>query len=463
MTTAADSERVDVAIVGGGIAGLTVAYDLRQSGCRTLVLESRQRLGGVIATTRTKDLVLEGGPDALLVQKPAGVELCRELGLGPYLVSTLEPRTAFVLRSGRLHSIPAATHLGLPLTTEALEGLTMLSEEGRARVAEDLTNPRGPQHDGDESIGAFLSRRFGGEFVAAIAQPLLGGIHAGDVSRLSVRALFPELARLDAAGGSLLEALRARRVPRDPDGLFRGLDGGMGRLVESIAAKLPDRAVRVGSTVTAVSRGDRFVLEVSQGRRVEARSIVLAVPAWQAADLVSGLDATLSAACRAIPYVSSATIALAYRRAAVGRPPAGMGFVVPRGEATRLLAVSWVSSKWPRRAPGDVVLIRAFAGGALERDHLDLDDATLVSQVHDDLAGLLAPSSRPIHTRVDRWDNAGPQYEVGHLDRVARIESAASRWPGLFLTGSALHGVGIPDTVEAARRTARAVRTALGS
>jgi oxygen-dependent protoporphyrinogen oxidase len=454
MATGRDCERVDVAIVGGGIAGLTVAYDLRKSGCHTLLLEAQDRVGGLIQTTETDGLILEGGPDALMTQKPAGLGLCRELGLEAEIVPTKAPRTAFVLRGGILHPLPADTYLGLPLTTAALEGLTMLPPEGRARVARDLTHPQPPSIDADESVGACLRRRFGADFVAAVAQPLLGGIHAGDVDKLSLRALFPDLAKLDASGGSLLAACRAGTGRRDPDGVFRGLAGGMRQLTEALRRTLPTSAVRTGTRAVAISSGEGFDIEMADGTRIATDRVVLATPAWASASLLAGLDDALSDACGAIAYASSAVVSLAYRRADVGHSLAGTGFVVPRHEPTRLLAVSFVTSKWPGRAPDDVVLLRAFAGGTLDEDVLEMDDRSLAEGVHRDLEALLRLKRPPIHTRVARCHKAGPQYEVGHLSRVAAIESAAERWPGLFLTGSAYHGVGIPDTIAAARRTA---------
>ncbi len=408
----------------------------------------------MILTTETDGLVIEGGPDALVTQKPAGLALCRELGLEAEIVPTQVPRTAFVLRGGILHPLPADTYLGLPLTTEALEGLTVLSPAGRARVARDLTHPQPPLADADESVGACLGRRFGHEFVAAVAQPLLGGIHAGDVDKLSLRALFPDLAKLDASGGSLLAACWAGTGRRDPDGVFRGLAGGMRRLTEALRSALPADAVRTGARVIAVSSGEGFDLKMADGTRIAADCVVLATPAWETASLVAGLDDALSEACGTISYASSAVVSLAYRRADVGHSLAGTGFVVPRHETTRLLAVSFVTSKWPGRAPDDVVLLRAFAGGTLDEDVLEMGDRQLVDRVHRDLAAVLRLQRPPIHTQVYRCNKAGPQYEVGHLSRVAGIEDAVARWPGLFLTGSAYHGVGIPDTIAAARRTA---------
>jgi oxygen-dependent protoporphyrinogen oxidase len=228
----------------------------------------------------------------------------------------------------------------------------------------------------------------------------------------------------------------------------------MRRLTEALRSTLPASAVRTGTRAVAVSPGEGFEIEMADGTRIVADRVVLATPAWASASLVAGLDDALSDTCGTIAYASSAVVSLAYRRADVGHSLAGTGFVVPRHESTRLLAVSFVTSKWPGRAPDDVVLLRAFAGGTLDEDVLEMDDRTLAEGVHRDLEALLRLKRPPIHTRVARCNNPGPQYEVGHLSRVAAIEVAAERWPGLFLTGSSYHGVGIPDTIAAARRTA---------
>ena len=333
----------------------------------------------------------------MLVQKPAALALCRELGLADEIVSTESPRTAFVLADGRLHAFPPDTRLGLPLTRAAVDGLTMLSAEERARVARDFDAPAPPAGADDESVGAFTTRRFGEAFTRRIAQPLLGGIHAGDVDRLSLRALFPPLADADAAGGSVLAALAARagaarwrwrlsRPARRHGPAARGADA---------------RPARRGRCARASrSRGSRpgqpFRVVAASGLEVAARAVVLAVPAAVAARLVAPFDATLAGACDELRAVSSATVTLGYPRDRVAHPCSGMGFIVPRGESTRLLAVSWVSSKWAGRAPRDWVVLRAFAGGAFDADVLEASDDALVAQTHADLAPILGISGLPM-------------------------------------------------------------------
>lgn len=445
---------VDVAVVGGGLAGLTLARDVHRRGRTPLVLEAGPRFGGVVQSEHVDGVLVEGGPDAMLAQKPAALALCRELGLGDEIVSTAAPRTAFVLAGGRLHAFPPDTRLGLPLTRAAADGLTMLTPGERARVARDFDDPAPPPRTDDESIGAFTTRRFGEAFTRRVAQPLLGGIHAGDVDRLSLRALFPPLADADAAGGSVLAALASRAGAPDADGAFRGLRGGMGQLPAALLRALPGSAVRARESVAWIAPGQPYRVVTAGGLEVAARAVVLTVPAAIAAPLVAPFDATLAASCAELRAVSSATITLGYPRDRVAHPCSGMGFIVPRGEDTRLLAVSWVSSKWAGRAPRDWLVLRAFAGGAFDADVLDASDEQLVASTHADLARLLGIDGPPVFARLHRWHGASPQYEVGHLARVARIGAQLARTPGLFLTGSAYRGVGMPDVIADARATA---------
>jgi oxygen-dependent protoporphyrinogen oxidase len=455
---------LDVLIAGGGISGLAAARDLTRAGRRVRLIEARTRLGGVIATEQIEGMTVEAGPDSLLMTKPSAAALCDELGLT--LVPTLPPRTAYILRDGALHAIPKGSVLGIPATPDAIEQASMLSPAGRARVALDLTQPSPATRDDDESIGAVVRRRFGDEAVRYLAQPLLGGIHAGDVELLSIRALFPRMAALDREPGSLLQALtRDRKGGAGEDGLFRSIPGGLGTLIDAIARQLPIDAVSLGTSVVKLDANAHggFIATLSNGERADARAVILAVPAYTVASIVASIDAPLAHVCASITYSSSATITLAYRRDDVSDPLSGTGFVVPRGEsATRLIGASWVTSKWANRAPADIVMLRAFAGGTLDRDLLDRDDDDLIALAHEDLARLHHLRARPRIAKVYRWMNAGPQYEVGHLTRVAAIETRLTWHRGLFITGSAFRGIGIPDTVADARGVAEQVHRWLG-
>ena len=449
---------VDVIVVGGGIAGLSAGYELHTRGVRVAILERAAHAGGVILSEQVDGFTIDAGPDALLTQKPEAVQLCEAIGLGNRLVPTRPPRLAFIQRGGRLHTLPAASVLGIPTAFGPFLRTQLFSWSGKLRMGAEIFVA--PRRDGaDESIGQFIGRRFGDEAVTYLAEPLLAGIHAGDVNRLSVRALFPRLVETEAQHGSLLRAFRRSAAPAQPDGAFRSLPGGLSEMVCALVAALPSGALRVNSPVTAFTgcAGGPFRVDTETDRAIEARAIIFSTPAYVTGALVNDLDAGLAALCHEVPYASTATIALAFPRAAVAHPLHGSGFVVPRTEGTGILAASWLSSKWPHRAPENRVLLRTFVGGARDPWALSDSDDELIDRSLRALTPLLGIGAAPLLARVYRFDRASAQHEVGHLARVAAIDRALARHPGLFITGSGFRGVGIPDCIADARVTARHV------
>ena len=459
---------VAVAVVGGGITGLAAAFELHRREVPFVLLEGSPRLGGMIRTETVDGFTIDAGPDSLLVHKPAALTLCRELGLGPRLVPTGEPRAAYVLRRGRLRRLGRASVLGIPTRPGPLFLDGPLSSRGRLRMALDLARPA-RQAEEDESVAAFFRRRFGSEAVDFLAEPLLAGIHAGDVERLSVRALFPTLVEAERSDGSVVRGLRRQSAGRarrgGGDGPFRSLPGGLGELVAAVSRTLPAESVRCGCAAREVAGDGPFRITLSDGGAVVARQVLLAVPARAAAALLEPLDAEASRLCAAIRHTSTATVVLAYPRDAVGRPVRGSGFVVPRVErgATGLsiMAATAVSSKWPGRAPEGRALFRGFVGGAHDPEALAAPDDELVDRVHRDLARVLRVTATPTLARVYRWPHANPQHEVGHLTRVTAIDARLDRLPGLHLTGAAFRGVGIPDCIAAGRSAAGAAADAV--
>jgi oxygen-dependent protoporphyrinogen oxidase len=377
------------------------------------------------------------------------VTLCRELGIEDRLVRTLEPGGAYVLRGGRLHPLGEGSFLGFPVTVGALLRSSLFSAAGKVRMAGEVFVSRRPG-DEDESIAAFVRRRFGREAVDYLAEPLLAGIHAGDVDRLSIHALFPRLVEAERRAGSVLRALRTTPLPR---GGFVSLPGGLGELVETLARALPDGTVVTSSRVTALRRAGTFVLESERGT-VTARTVILAVPAHAAGPLLRGVDAPLASLCESVPYASTATVALGYRRDRIGHAMRGTGFVVPRLEHRAILAGTWVTSKWPGRAPEGHALLRAFLGGGRDPHRVDQPDAALIGAARDELSALLHIDGPPVFSRLYRWTRQSPQYEVGHLERVARIDARLAGLPGLFTTGSGYRAIGIPDCIADGRETA---------
>ena len=478
---------VPFAVVGGGISGLAAAFELHRQGVRFLLFESSGRLGGLIRTEQADGFTLDAGADSLLVEKPAAIELCRELDLADRLVPTLPPRRAYVLRRGRLRPLPHGAPFGIPASLAALAGSDHVSWSGRLRMAFDLLEPRGRAHAEDESIASFFRRRFGREAVDILAEPLLAGIHAGNAERLSMRALFPRLVEAERVHGSVIRGMRAvsgARAAARRDGPFRSLPDGLEALPRAIVTALPAASIRCRSAVAAItpacadgpaaraataapvsstapasaSAGGPYALQLA-GRApgVTADQVICALPAAATARLVGGMNEPIARLCRQLPATSTAVVALAFPRGAVAHRLDGSGFVVPRTEgAFSLLAATWISSKWPGRAPEGQVLLRGFVGGARAPELLDRSDDDLIDLVSGDLARLLGIRGAPSLTRVYRWTDANPQIEVGHLDRLARIDEHLAGLPGLRIVGAAFRGVGIPDCVAAGRAAARA-------
>ena len=448
----------DCVIVGGGIAGLAAAWELLQHGVRPLVLEREARAGGVIRTEMADGFVIDAGPDALLIQKPAAVNLCRELGLGDRLVPTLTPRTAFIVRGRRLVPLPEGSMLGIPTSVKPFITTRLFSATAKVRMAMELFIP--PRRDDrDESIGSFMRRRFGEEAVTYLAEPLLAGIHAGDVNKLSMRSSFPRLTDAERTHGSILRALSSMHAGPAPQGAFLSLPGGVEELVHALLVRFPADTIRCGAAVTAISGRGPYVVTLQSGDSIEARSVIVAAPAWAASTILAPVDPELSRLAGEVRYVSSATIAIGLHREQVAHPLQGSGFVVPRVERHVLMAGSWVSSKWPHRAPAGAVLLRGFVGGATDEGVLQRSDQDIADAVFSEFATLLKISGQPLLTRVYRWMRANPQHEVGHLDRMAAIDARLAALPGLYVTGSGFRGTGLPDCIADGRATgARAGR-----
>lgn len=444
----------DVAVVGAGISGLAAAYELRKRKITVLVLEKSERPGGVIQTERVGEFVIDAGPDSLLVQKPAALALCSEIGLGDRLIPTKAPRTAYILRKGLLHPLPGASVLGFPTRIRPMLRSTLFSMTAKARMGAEILIPRRRQRT-DESIGSFVRRRFGEEAVKYIADPLLAGIHSGDVDRLSMRALFPRFLEAEARSRSVIRAFRRVHAPRNADGMFRSFPTGLGELIDGLMRVIPKESLRFGTAATRLeASGAEFVVHVDGGAPIRARAVILACPAFVAADLVRDLDPELSGLCASIRYLSTATVALAFPREAVHHPLLGTGFVVPRSEGLNITAGAWISSKWPLRAPEGHVLLRAFMGGARDPDVLARTEGELTEVALRELSGILDIRGVPEFSRVYRWPKSSGQLEVGHLDLMAKIDAHLTRHPGLFASAAGFRGVGIPDCVADARAEA---------
>ncbi|HEY8943527.1 MAG TPA: protoporphyrinogen oxidase [Polyangiaceae bacterium] len=477
-------EEADVVVVGGGISGLTTAFAVhsRRPDLRLRVLEARSRTGGNIRTERVQDHVIDAGPDSFLRTKPHAIELCRELGLeSEFLTTRTQARSAFVVHRGALERLPAGMVLAVPTRLGPMLRTPILSVPSKLRVLCDIVLPA-RKTAGDESIGDFLTRRFGEQAAARIGAPLLGGIYAGDVSNLSVRATFPQLAELEDRWGSVIYGLFAAQLarasgdaPAAPSGKmarirsllawmqresdhgqspFLSLRGGLGTLIDRLAERLPPGTIRTDTPVRAIeSESGSFTIRTERGV-LRARAVVVCSPAHAAAQFLP--SGRLATELGQIPYASTATVFFSLSERALTHPLDGVGFIVPEGES-EILASTWVSSKWDARAPAGSVLLRAFLGGVRSPGLLERSDAELVGVAQRELERLMGPLGEPRFTRVYRYERASPQPTVGHPARMERVRAELAALPGLALAGAPYDGVGIPDCVRQGRAAAEAV------
>lgn len=457
-----------VVVVGGGISGLATAFALQEQAAaaglslRCTVLESGSSWGGKIVTRRVGGLVTEAGPDSFLSQKPAGIELCARLGLADQLIDTNETaKKAFVLQNGRLYELPEGLVSFVPKQLGSFLRSRLLSWTGVMRMGLEVVIPRGPS-EGDQSVADFLRRRFGTEAFERVLEPLMAGIYAGDAEQMSLRATFPAFFELEQRYGSVIRGMMAARKKGSamPAGgckrsMFVSLKNGLGELVTALTARLAQQGVelRLGSRVDAVRVRSHqpgrwmYDLILDDDSSLSSEGLVLATPAYVSAELLRPLTPMAAKLLEMIPYTSTATISMAYPAETVAGAVVGFGFIVPRKEGRDLIAATWTSLKWPYRAPSDQVLVRCYVGGVGREGILLLDDERLVLRVRAELSDLCGVKATPGYVEVNRWPKAMPQYTLGHLDRLAQLDAALSRYGGLVLTGAGYRGVGIPDCI----------------
>jgi protoporphyrinogen/coproporphyrinogen III oxidase len=464
-----------IIVIGGGIAGLAAAHRLLElkhaagSQLEILLLERSHRLGGCIATERFRDFVVEAGPDSFISEKPAALRLCERLGLSERLMSTHPAyQKIHVVHRGRLVPLPEGFFLLAPTRLGSFLKTPLFSWPGKLRIATELLRPR-LQSDDDESLASFVRRRFGAEILERIAQPLIGGIYASDPEKLSLAATMPRFKEMEKTRRSVIRAMwseqrdRARR-PNAGRGarwsLFVTLIDGMQELVDALVTSLPGGGIRVDSPVSGILRDQRekrWTIHIDSGESLTADGIILATPAFCSGPLLTDLAPQAATELSAISYASTVTVSLAYRTDDFPTPPSSFGFVVPAVEGRNIMACTFSSLKYPGRAPAGQILLRTFSGGSLQPELFHDDDATVERNVRGELANLLGVTAKPLFVRIWRHPNSMPQYHVGHLGRIRRIESALSQFPTLALAGSAYHGVGISDCVRSGEEAAETI------
>jgi len=466
-----------VVIIGGGIAGLASAYALlrksRKAGksLEITLLEKEDRWGGKIHTLNQEGFVVEGGPDAYLAAKPWMRQLAYELDLADGLQGTnpLFSKT-YILHRGRLADIPTGLTMTIPTEFMPLITTRLLSWPQKARMGLDfLLPPR--REDGDESLAGFISRRLGRAAYDQLVGPLLSGIYAGDGDRLSILATFPDMRQMELEHGGLIKGAlvlkRQRRqrakqttaVGKQANGsrsLFethqRGLQAVVDGLVHHLQQNGADLRLKTGVRLVR-EQANGFMVVLEDSSSLTADALILASPAYASAHMLAGYQPELAELLAGIEYVTTATVSLAYR--VQDLPPLlGYGYIIPQFEENQALACTWTSSKWAGRAPQGYGLLRVFLGRIQDANVLPHDKDTLVHMARHELERTMGVKAEPEHTWVFRWEKAMPQYNLGHPERIDKIEGLLAERPNLALAGNGYYGIGMPDCIRSGYQAA---------
>jgi len=450
-----------IVIIGGGIAGLSAAYYAKKKApeAHVAVIESDSRWGGKITTDRVAladgQFIIEGGPDTFLATKPWGVALCKELGLGERLYGTNpNKKNTYILRKGRLLPLPDGLAMMIPTNIEAMLKTRLVSWLGKARMGLDFLLPAKVVNR-DESLGAFISRRLGREAYANLIEPLMSGIYAGDGDQLSLASTFPYLRDLEIKYGSLARGTLQMRKQSNGKSVqgsrsaFLTPTTGLAEIIEALVSYLKehDADLQLNTRAATIARRtpDTWNVTLDTGEAIEANSVILATPAFISATLLASFDPTLASTLREIPYVSTATVSTAYRQSDLTRELDGYGYVIPRLEGRKALACTWTSTKFPHRAPDGYALIRVFVGRAGQ--DIPWNEIELLALAKEELKLTLGITAEPLLLRVFMWENAMPQYNLGHPEILKRIDATLKNHPGLALAGNGYRGIGIPDCI----------------
>jgi protoporphyrinogen/coproporphyrinogen III oxidase len=474
----------EIVVVGGGIAGLSAAWELTSTPNppRVTLLESADNVGGKIASVEVGGRLVDAGPDGALARRSELATLAAELSLGDDLVP-IQASGASVYARGQVRTLPSGLQFGIPTDLRALRDSQVLSTRGYLRALRDRFAPvpasRGPLQD--RAIGNLVETKLGHEVVATLVDPMLGGINAGRVSEMSAAAVFPALLEAGQERGSLMAALKALTPPPASEGTsappqFNSLDQGMFHLIERIERALGERGVEIHTQtpVTQLSRAGGanpgWTLNSSTST-IRADGVVLAMPAQPASAALAELDAELSGLLGSIEYASVAIVTFIFNEADLSLPESGTGVLIPpgtqhpHGEAAgqRFLstALTFLDRKWAHWKVGSTAMLRVHMGRIDDTRTLDLDDAQLIERAHEECAVLLDHVGAPLASCVVRWERSLPQYQVGHLLRVAAIENAVARHRFLRVAGAAFRGVGVPACIASGRSAGANLREEL--
>jgi len=472
-----------ILIIGGGVAGLGAAYKVTRAaseghGVEFVLFEKDTRLGGKIQTEIVRDasedkFIVDGGPDCFLTEKPACHRIAKLTGIFEDELPTDESRKrTWILSRGKLHQMPDGIFMFAPTKFLPFATTGLFSWPGKIRMAMDLFIPPKkvvPGELNDETLESFVVRRMGRECLERLAEPLVGGVHASESSKMSLAATFPRLLEMEQTYGSLtkgflaarrkVEEMRRKYPPQPgqkPRTFFTSFVNGMQELTDRMADAAGREKMRTGVAVASLqyAHGRPWSVSLSDGSTVDGDAVIIATESWAAEPLVRPSDEVIADALADIPASSSATVSIAFNENEVGFDLNAFGVLCPLIEKRALMAATYSSTKWPGRAPPGKVLLRGFVGGPYNQEIVKRSDEELVQTVLAEFRDLLGlnPFAKPLFSRVFRWHLGMPQYTVGHLDRIGRIEDRCAQIPGLAIAGGSYRGVGVPNCIESGER-----------
>ncbi|MBI5750304.1 MAG: protoporphyrinogen oxidase [Nitrospinae bacterium] len=484
-----------IVIIGGGISGLATAYSLEERAEREgksvsiTLLEKKNQIGGNILTERVGDFLIEGGPDCFLSEKPWAIQLCERLGMRESLLRTNDEfRKTYILWNGHLYELPEGVILMIPTEIFPLLKSNLISLSGKIRMGMELFIPKKESSD-DESLSQFVRRRLGQEALDKIAAPLVAGVHAEDPDTMSVKSRFPRFVQMEEEYGSLIKGMIAKRREMRMAGskgnkpkytMFMTLKDGLSEMPATIVQNLKSTEILTNKEVLSVDKVSsnvilseaknlnhvvseaklmkhKYKVSLKNGEVLDADTVVFASPSYETARLLTGIDDSISDLLNKIPYTSTATVSLAFKKDSIFHPMNGFGFLVPSQEKRRITGATWVSRKFSYRSPDDSVLIRCFIGGSHNEKLIFLNDKDMIEMVKRELRDIMGITSEPLLTRIYRWERAMPQYTIGHEGRLSILDKKLSEYPGIFLTGSSYRGSGISECIKDGQLTAESV------